>query len=273
MIVYIRGGGDLASGVALRLFRTGLKVVIAELPKPLAVRRNVSFAEAIYANEVEIEGISGRRVSDPTDSLRIMQVFARSQIPVLIDPEGVGQVALHPTVVVDGRMRKEYAKLDPQPVQLLIGLGPGFEAGKNCHAVIETNRGHLLGRVYWQGKPEADTGIPDVVAGINTGRVLRSPADGLVLAHVEIGQVVEAGQVVAEVTNNPVIAPISGVLRGIVHPTLEVQAGWKIGDIDPRADPQYCSLVSDKALAVGGGVLEAILSKPHLRPILWGQTW
>jgi xanthine dehydrogenase accessory factor len=152
---------------------------------------------------------------------------------------------------------------------LYIGLGPGFTAGVNCHAVVETNRGHRMGRVIWQGSAEADTGLPEQIAGQQAERVLRAPADGVLVNHFEIGAHVDGGQAVAEVAGKQVTAPFSGVLRGILYPGLKVYQGQKIGDLDPRDDPRLCALVSDKALAVGGGVLEAILTRPDLRLILW----
>jgi xanthine dehydrogenase accessory factor len=269
MIVLIRGGGDLASGVALRLHRAGLRVVITELAKPLAVRRLVSFGEAIYTGEFSVEEITARRVLDASDTLRILQVFAKGQIPVLVDPQADSIKSLHPSVVVDARMIKRHADLIPTPVNLIIGLGPGFVAGENCHAVVETLRGHRLGRVYWQGGAAPDTGMPDPVRGQAGGRVLRAPADGVLQARAEIGQHVEAGQTVAEVSGQALLAPFTGVLRGLLHDGVAVTAGLKIGDVDPRDDPSYCTLVSDKALAVAGGVLEAILSRKELRATLW----
>lgn len=274
MIVLIRGGGDLASGIALRLYRVGFKVVISELAQPLAVRREVSFAEAIYSNEIVIEGVIGRKVDDPGDTLRILQILSKGRIPVLVDEACKAAQALHPTVIVDARM----IKLPPEPLRhtasLYIGLGPGFVAGENCHVAIETNRGHCLGRVIWQGAPQADTCVPDGASSrqpqnYGVERVLRAPADGELVAHAQIGEHVEVGQLVAEVGGQPVYSVIRGVLRGLVHSGLWARQGLKIGDVDPRDDPTYCTLVSDKALAVGGGVLEAILTRPELRAHLW----
>lgn len=269
VITLIRGGGDLGSGVALRLYRAGLRVVIAELAEPLAVRRKVSFAEAVYNDAVSIEGITGKRVDDPADTLRVLQILARGEIPVLVDPEGASISALHPGVVVDARMIKTPAGLLQQRVGLLIGLGPGFVAGENCHVVVETNRGHYLGRVIWEGAPEADTGIPDPVLGLGGERVIRAPASGTLTAHVEIGDVVKEGDLLAEIGGQPVAAPFGGVLRGLIRPGLAVRENMKIGDLDPRGDPRMCMLVSDKSLAVAGGVLEAILSRRELRTRLW----
>ena len=268
-IILIRGGGDLASGVALRLYRVGLSVVIAELAQPMAVRRLVSFSEAVYSGEVTIEGVTGRRVNDPGDSLKVLQLLSKGRIPVLVDPEAKSAQLVHPMVIVDARM----TKLPPEPLRhsarLYLGLGPGFVAGETCHAVIETNRGHRLGRVIWEGAAQADTGLPAAVGEHGAERALRAPADGQVSGLVQIGDHVQAGQAVAEVAGISVPAPFAGVLRGLIHPDCPVRQGMKIGDVDPRDDPAICSLVSEKSLAVGGGVLEAILSRAELRQNLW----
>jgi xanthine dehydrogenase accessory factor len=268
-LIIIRGAGEMASGVAYRLYRAGLKVIMTELPQPLAVRRSVCFSEAVYDTQCAVEGITARLVKDPTDTLKILQVLSKGFIPVLIDPQGESIPALHPTVVVDARMLKSEVELIQTRINLIIGLGPGFTAGKNCHAAIETNRGHTLGRVYWDGAPLADTGIPDVVGSQREQRVLRAPQDGLFHPQANIGEHLEAGQVVALVNDQPITAPFSGVLRGILREGITVHQNLKVGDLDPRDDPRYCTLISDKALAIGGAVLEAILSKPNLRPHLW----
>ncbi len=268
-IVLMRGGGDLASGVAYRLYRAGFRVAIAELPQPLAVRRLVSFAEAVYAGETTVEGVTARRVNDPTDNLRILRIFAQNQIPMLVDPDLQSLQTLHPTVLIDARMTKRPPQTGKYAASLVIGLGPGFTAGENCHAVIETNRGHTLGRVIWQGAGEADTGLPEKVQNHGADRVLRAPAAGILEGKVELGSLVEEGQLIAEVNGRPVLAPFGGVLRGLVHSGLDVQQDVKIGDVDPRANPNLARLISDKSLAVGGGVLEAILSRIDLRPLLW----
>lgn len=265
MIVLIRGGGDLASGVALRLHRVGLGVVISELTQPLAVRRTVSFAEAIYSGVTAVEGITAQRVKEPGDRAAIRHILDRGQIPVVIDPQAAVLATLKPAVVVDGRMKKRADDKMPDGVQLFIGLGPGYVAGENCHAVIETNRGHMLGRVIWKGAPEADTGIPDRVGEKQEERVLRAPVAGLLQTRAEIGDHLQGGDLVAEVGGQAVRAPFGGVLRGLLHPGIKVRAGVKIGDVDPRDDPRYCTMVSDKSLAIGGGVLEAILSSPDMR--------
>lgn len=277
LIVYLLGGGDLASGVALRLHRAGLRLIIAELPRPLAVRRLVSYAEAVYAQAITVEGVTARLAGDLEQA---MQVLQRGELPVLVDPYVSMLPALRsrqpgPVVLVDGRMTKQTPDSDLHSADLVIGLGPGFIAGENCHAVIETNRGHSLGRVIWQGAPQPDTGVPEGLPsgkGVTlspAGRVLRAPVEGVLEATTQIGEHVEAGQVVASVAGHPIHAPFKGVLRGLLHTGVPVWPNLKVGDVDPRDDPRYCTTVSDKSLAIGGAVLEAILSRPELRERLW----
>jgi xanthine dehydrogenase accessory factor len=272
--VLIRGGGDLASGVALRLFNSGFQVVITELAQPLVIRRKVSFGEAVYAREVVVEGVVARLVEDIPSIINSLDM---GEIPVVVDPEckllkkfeiGTGLPGI--AVLVDGRMRKRPPGITIDSAPLVIGLGPGFIASENCHAVIETNRGHFLGRVIWEGGALPDTGVPEGFSGKYRERVLRAPADGLFQAKKEICDQVNKGDLIAEVDGQPISAPLKGVLRGLLHPGLSVLAGDKVGDVDPRDDPRYCRLVSDKALAVAGGVLEAVLSKMHQHQEQWG---
>ena len=273
-IILIRGGGDLATGVAIRLIRSGLKVVVTELPQPLAVRRTVSFSEAVYAGQITVEGVTASAVSDPSDLLKILNRLAKGWVPVLIDPACKSAAELHPAVIVDGRMTKQPPEAIGYSPQLYIGLGPGFIAAENCQAVIETRRGLSLGRVYWHGAAESDSSQPE---GDPT-RVLRAPADGVVMAHKQIGEHCEEGDLIAEVISDQcsvfsdqcsVISPFAGLLRGLIRPGFTVTKGMKIGDVDPRDDSRLCTLVSDKALAVGGGVLEAILARPEVRSQMW----
>ena len=269
MIVLIRGGGDLASGVAFRLYQSGFRVVITELQKPLAVRRMASFSEAIYAGEAVIEGITAKKVAEIDDPLRILQLLSKGRIPVLIDPDGKSVQSVHPSVIVDARMLKAAPEALKHTAKLYIGLGPGFIGGANCHAAIETQRGPWLGRVIWNGPTEPDSGTPEAIGDKQTDRVLLAPMDGLLEAVKTIGDLVSQGEIVAKVSGQPIIAPFDGVLRGLIHPEVDIRKGMKIGDIDPRKDLQLYNHISDKALAIGGGVLEAILSKAELRPHLW----
>jgi xanthine dehydrogenase accessory factor len=252
MNVLIRGGGDIASGVALRLHRAGYLVFITELAQPLAVRRTVSFSEAVYEGEWTVEGVTARKAETDSEAIELLQ---DGIIPVLVAPD-LESVSLDYSILIDARLLKivEDTRLFPQT--LTIGLGPGFIAGVNCHAAIETNRGHTLGRAYWEGSASPDTSNPEG----DPRRVLRAPIDGIITAHVKIGHHVEGGQEVASVADVSVTSPFNGIVRGMIRPGLKVSKGLKIGDIDSRDDPNLCKLVSDKALAVGGGVLEAILS-------------
>ena len=269
MTILILGAGDLATGVAARLFRCGFRILMTELPHPLAVRRFVSFAEAVYRQQFTVEEITAVRVQE---THRAAEIIVQGNIPILVDPQATVllQFRSHlasnqPLVVVDARMTKRRPPHNLAEVDFLIGLGPGFTVGENCHAIIETNRGHQMGRVLWEGSAQPDTGIPESVIGHAADRVLRAPCDGEILGYKEIGERVEMGEVIAEVAGCPVAAPFAGVLRGLLHPGLWVKKGAKIGDVDPRGDPRMCRLISDKSLAIGGGVLEAILSKPELR--------
>jgi len=263
--VLIRGGGDLASGVALRLHRAGIKVLITELAHPLAVRRAVSFAEAVFEETHEVEGIKAKLIG--ADQLPAWD--EADVIPVLIDPNADILSKFDFPVVVDARLMKQ----SPAPLQadvpLHIGLGPGFSAGSNCHAVVETRRSHTLGRVIWKGETQPDSGQPEG----DPRRVLRAPNDGVVIAHANIGDKLEEGQVIAEIESGSktlkIESPFQGVLRGLIREGISVAKGLKIGDVDPRGDRSACFLVSDKALAIGGGVLEAILTKAEIRKQLY----
>ena len=260
--ILLRGGGDLASGVAYRLARAGCQVIITELPQPLAVRRLVSFSEAVYEGSIVIEGVEGARADRAQAALELAR---QGKIAVLVDQAAESRGIIQPHVLIDGRMMKQPPELGKGTAPLVIGLGPGFVAGESCDAVVETKRGNRMGRVYWHGAAEADTGMPESVGNRRQERVLRSPCAGRFISSVEICAMVEEGQVLAEVNGCAIRAQFQGILRGLLHSGVEVAAGVKVGDIDPRADPDLCMHFSDKALAVGGGVLEAILSYPELR--------
>lgn len=264
-LVLIRGGGDLATGVAARLHRSGFDVVVVEIEKPLAVRRLVALAEAVYAGEVEIEDFHGRRIENVE---LVKPTLEEGVIPVLVDPMAESSHQLEPVVMVDGRMRKAPPEIGLEAAKLVIGLGPGFTAGHDCHAVVETNRGHHMGRVCWEGSAEPDTTIPESVANYDLDRVLRSPRSGIFEEKKKLGSLVKKGEVIALVNWIPIQAPFPGALRGLLHSGLEVEEGMKVGDLDPRGETSYCYQISDKSLAVGGGVLEAILSRHEIRTLL-----
>jgi len=257
-LILIRGGGDLASGVALRLHRVGFQVAILELPSPLTVRRSVSFSEAVYEGTQTVEGVTSRLVS--ADQFQV--ALEAGEIPILIDPHANilnNQFLTSPrfTFVVDARLMKTEPEPLPTNVALHIGLGPGFTAGANCHAVIETQRGHTLGRVYWQGQSAPDSRQPDG----DKRRVLRAPAAGTLEPLKAIGDPCKEGEVVARINGKDIASPFDGILRGLIHPRVELTEGMKIGDVDARNDPNMVRLVSDKSLSVAGGVLEAVYVK------------
>lgn len=258
--VLIKGAGDLGTGVAVRLWRAGFRVVMTELEQPFAIRRTVAFSEAVYDGETTVEGLVARRVRNATE---IEAAWNKDVIPVLVDPKGESVAALKPEVVVDAILAKCNLGTRIHDAPLVIGLGPGFTAGQDVHAVIETNRGHYLGRVLWTGSTQPDTGVPGSVNGIGPERVIYAPAEGTFMHRQVIGTVLNGGEIVGWVRQTPVVAPISGVLRGLIHDGVCVNTRMKIGDVDPRGVVDHCWTISDKALALGGGVLEAILV--HLR--------
>lgn len=254
--IVVKGAGDLASGVAVRLWRAGLRLLMTEIPEPTVVRRTVAFAEAVFAGETRVEGIAARRAAGVAEA---EVIIAAEAIPVLVDPEAAVVRALRPTVVIDAIMAKRNlgTRLDDAPV--VIALGPGFTAGVDCHAVVETQRGHYLGRVLYAGAAQPDTGVPGSIGGYTRERVLRAPQAGRLERPAAIGTRVAAGDIVAWVDGAPVRSAIAGTLRGLVREGIWVSAGMKVGDVDPRCEHDHCFTVSDKSLAVGGGALEAVL--------------
>jgi xanthine dehydrogenase accessory factor len=259
--VMIRGGGEMASGVAHRLFRSHLKVVMTEIPQPLCVRREVSFCEAIFRKEQPVEGVTARFVTSPEE---VPSMWEQEMIPLLIDPEGASRDLLNPHVIVDAILAKRNTGTHREDAPLVIGLGPGFWAGRDVDVVIETNRGHNLGRVIYDGRAEPDTGVPGAISGVTTQLVLRAPREGTFHPEKEIGEMVAEGETVAWVEDEPVTAAISGVLRGLLREGTTARQGLKAGDVDPRGRRENCFTISDKARAIGGAVLEAILAHFNL---------
>jgi len=257
LVVLIRGGGDLASGVAHRLHQSHFKICMTEIPYPLAVRRGVAFSEAIYEGEKEVEGVRAKFISKPEE---IESVWRKGDIPILADPDGKKTRSfLKPDVLVDAIMAKKNLGTQINDAPLVIGLGPGFSAGKDVRIVIETNRGHHLGKMILSGSAEPDTGIPGEIGGYTRERLLRTMKKGIFHPQKSIGDRVSKGSVVAVVDDFPIIAKISGVVRGLLREGVEVRKGMKVGDIDPRGQKESCFTISDKARAIGGGALEAIL--------------
>jgi len=259
-LIIVRGGGDLGTGVIYRLVKSGFPVIVLELTRPLVVRRRVALATAVLEGDIFIEDLHGRLVETAVEAEKLAY---EGIVPVLVASElepVIAELTRPICAVIDARLAKRNIDTNIRQAPLVIGLGPGFSAGVDCHAVIETKRGHTLGRVIWQGPAIPNTGTPGVIAGKGAERVLRAPADGAVSWQYEIGVTVESGQPLGTVAGLPVLAPFDGVLRGLIAPGTEVRQGLKIGDVDARADRSACFTISDKALSIGGGVLEALLS-------------
>ena len=252
VVVLVRGAGDLATGVAWRLKRAGFGVIMCELEHPLTVRRSVAFSTAVGEGSVTIEGVRAVRAT----TAEAAALAHSGVVPVVVSP---GLPPLPADVVVDARVAKRVLDTTVGDAALVVALGPGFEAGRDCHSVVETMRGPRLGRVYWQGRAAPNTGTPGVIGGRGAERVLRAPAAGRARWRVSIGDVVDAGAVLGVVGDEQVRAPFAGVVRGLIADGTSVAQGLKIGDVDPRADTDWRE-ISDKALAVAGGVLEAILT-------------
>jgi xanthine dehydrogenase accessory factor len=257
LVILIRGAGEMASGVAHRLHQSHFKICMIEIPHPLAVRREVTFTEAIYDGEKEVERVRAKLISKTEE---IKSVWKKGDIPILVDSDGKKtRNFLKPDVLVDAIMAKKNLGTQINDASLVIGLGPGFTAGKDVHIVIETNRGNNLGKMILNGTAEPDTGIPGEIGGYTIERLLRTMKKGAFHPQKSIGERVNKGSVVAVVDDFPVMAKISGVVRGLLREGVEVKKGMKVGDIDPRGKKELCFTISDKARAIGGGVLEAIL--------------
>ena len=256
MLVLIRGAGDIATGIALRLYRSGLRVVMTDLPRPTAIRRTVCFSQAIVLGETTVEGVRAVRADTASQAL---ERLAEGAVPVLPDPALTCLASLRPDALVDAILAKRNLGTHITDAPVVVGVGPGFTAGTDCHAVVETMRGHTLGRVIYDGAALPNTNIPGLIGGYAGERVLRAPADGVFHQILNIGDEVKAGDIAGEVDGQPMRCTIGGVLRGLLADGTPVHKGMKSGDVDPRCRPEYCATASDKALAVGGGVLEAIL--------------
>lgn len=256
MLVAIKGAGDLASGVAIRLFNSGFQIVMSDLAHPTAIRRTVSFSEAILTGETSVEGITARRADSIEQALEMIHL---NVIPVLADPDARLLYEMCAPVLIDAVLAKRNTGTAIGDAPVVIALGPGFCAGVDCHAVIETMRGHYLGRVIYSGTATPNTGVPGDIGGYTLQRIIRSPIDGTFHPLLDIGAIVDAGDTVATVDITPVVCEISGVLRGILPEGTQVFSGMKSGDVDPRCEVAHCFSASDKARSIGGGVLEAML--------------
>ena len=258
MTVLITGAGDLASGIACRLYRSGFKVIMTDIEKPTAVRCTVSFSRAVYEGSAVVEDISARLAHSAQEA---MEIAGAGEIAVLVDPYCRCLETIKPDALVDAIINKTNTGTSITDAPVVVGVGPGFTAGVDCHSAVETQRGHDLGRVLYSGSPQPNTGIPGEIGGYSVERIVRATADGIFEPLAHIGDVVKEGQTLAYVDSHPVYALIDGVLRGLLPAGTKVHAGMKAGDIDPRCRVENCFSVSDKARAIGGGVLEAILNQ------------
>lgn len=255
--IIFRGGGDLATATILKLHNSGYRVIALEIEKPTVIRRTVSFAQAMYDGEIEVEGVIAKKV-DPTDLEKINKVLDEGHVVVCNDPQGSLIKILHPQIVIDGILAKKNVatKIDDAP--LVIALGPGFNAKVDCDVVVETKRGHYLGRVIYEGSAIVNTGIPGLISGVGADRVIHSPCAGIWHSDKHIGDIVEKGEIIANVGNTQVPASISGKLRGLLQNDLSIPKGFKVADIDPRGEDTDHLTVTDKGRCIAGGVLEAI---------------
>lgn len=256
-LVIIRGGGDIATGTIFKLFQCGFPVLVLEIANPSCIRRTISFCEAVFDDNVVVEGISACKVSSLEEAYAI---YEKNAVPVMIDPRGTVIKEANPAVVVDAILAKKNLGTTMQDAPIVIGLGPGFIAGKDVHAVIETQRGHDLGRVIYKGEASPNTGIPGVIAGYGKERVIHAPCEGILHIEKQIGDEVQKGDIIATIDGVPVPATIPGIVRGMIREEYQVSQGLKMADIDPRlAEKENCHRISDKARCVAGGVLEAIM--------------
>lgn len=256
-MILINGAGDIATGIATRLYRSGYHIVMSDLPEPTAIRRTVSFCEAIRLGSITIEDIHAVRCENITDT---DSVLSCKKIPVISnDHSFLSYYFKEAAALVDARLLKIEPDTKISDEKAVIGIGPGFTAGVNCHAVVETQRGHYLGRVYYTGSAAPNTGMPGIIGGYGEERVLRAPCDGVIYHKKQIGDTVEKGDTVALIDGIPMLSRIPGMIRGLLPDGIRVSKGMKSGDVDPRNCLDFCSYASDKALAVAGGVLEALL--------------
>ena len=247
----------MASAVAWRLYMANLRrILMLEIQNPMAVRREVAFCEAIHDGQKEVEGVKAVS-ADGIDAIKAC--WQGNAIAVVADPRWRSLSKIKPDVVVDAILAKKNLGTNVNEAELVIGLGPGFSAGKDVHLVIETNRGHHLGRIITSGAAEPNTGIPGSIEGYAEERVLRAPGGGIFRAQKQIGDSVKKDEILGFVDEEKVIAGIEGVLRGLIRSGSRVSKGLKLGDIDPRGEAGYCYTISDKARAIAGSVLEAIL--------------
>ena len=255
-MILIKGAGDLATGVAHRLKKCGFKIVMTEISEPTTVRRTVAFSQAVYDKEIEVEGIKAVLASKKDDINRIIE---DGNIAIVVDEDAKIIDEIKPDIIIDAIIAKKNLGTNINDAKIVIALGPGFAAGVDCHCVIETKRGHYLGKSIYSGNAIPNTGVPGDIGGYTKERIIRAANDGNILPISQIGDYVEKGDIVAYVNEIPIFAEINGIVRGMLQKDVNVFKGMKSGDIDPRCEKNHCFTISDKARSIGGGVLEAIL--------------
>ena len=271
-LIVVRGAGDLATGTIHRLKKAGFRLLVLEAEHPAAIRRQVALSEAVYAGSARVEDVEAVRMdvdlAEKKNRKELLEqemerIWKKDGVPVLVDPAGLSIAALRPAVVVDAILAKKNLGTTKEMVPLVIALGPGFTAGEDVDVVIETKRGHNLGRVIRSGSAVPNTGIPGIIGGYGKERVMHAQAEGILRNAASIGDIVEARAVIAEIETEkgtvPVEASLSGLLRGLIRDGYPVTKGFKIADIDPRQEElQNCFTISDKARCIAGSVLEVI---------------
>ena len=270
ILIICRGGGDLATGIVHRLFRAGFPVLVLETDSPAAIRRQVSFSEAVYDGTATVEGVTAERIAS-ANRASVNHVLEEGRVPLLVDPEGSSIPLLKPHIVVDAIIAKKNLGTAKEMAPLVIGVGPGFTAGEDVDLVVESMRGHNLARIFTTGSALPNTGIPGNIGGFTKERVLHAEADGYMKNIRKIGDIVEKGEEIARIYEKmteegifsgsyvSVEASISGIIRGLIREGYHFQKGFKIADIDPReSELANCFTISDKARSIGGSVLEAV---------------
>lgn len=253
--IHIRGAGEIASATACVLHNCGFRVSLSELPRPLAIRRTVTFSDVQFDESTVVEGITGRK----TEISNMQAIFDAGEVPIITATD-IENLPDNTTIIVDARLLKRTIDRQSADQPFYLGLGPGFTAGKNCHVAIETKRGHGLGRIITEGGPAPDTGLPGELGGETYKRLITAPADGAVEWRLDFGNLVTEGELLGLVDGvRPIKSPLDGIIRGLINPATPVQQKMKIGDVDPRGKSIDVNLISDKARSIGRGVLEAIM--------------
>ena len=262
MKILIKGAGDLATGIASRLYNSGYQILMTDIAVPLTVRRTVALSRAVYEGKAEVETMTGILVKNMDEAEKVL---SDRNIPVIVDEKAEIRKDYQPDVVVDAILAKKNLGTRITDAPLVIGVGPGFTAGEDCHVVVETKRGHYLGQAIWKGSAIPNTGIPGNIGGFTVERIIRATADGIFEPVAKIGDMVEKDQIVAYSGGLEIRAKMSGIVRGMLQDHVPVTKNMKCGDIDARCELEHCYTISDKARAVGGGVLEAVCGFEHRR--------